>query len=333
MKRVEKTCCEDLATARRCWTLRSWFVGAWVVGSFSAGAIESAAAATPSTTTATKPARSYAELLAASEPADWRVPDPDNTLYMELPAGRVVIEISAAYAPGHAANIRALAREGYFDGLAIIRSQDNYVAQWGDPDEKNPRAMKQGKASLAPEFTRPIDKKLAFTRLPDIDGYAPQVGFSNGFPVGRNPQTGRTWLTHCYGMVGAARGNEDTSGSGAGLYAITGHAPRQLDRNITLLGRVVQGMPLLSSLPRGTGALGFYEKAEQRVPVISVRMAADVPPSERTPLEIIRTDTPLFKSLVETLRNRGGTWYKVPAGHIELCNVPIAVRPIGLPAK
>ena len=279
---------------------------------------------------AARPALSYSELLAASKPADWRALDLENTLYMDLPAGRVVIEMSAAYAPVHAANIRALAREGYFDGLAIVRSQDNYVAQWGDPDEKNPRPMKQGKRSLSPEFTRPIDARLAFTRLPDIDGYAPQVGFSNGFPVGRNPQTGQTWLAHCYAMVGAGRDNADTSGSGAELYAVTGHAPRHLDRNITLLGRVVQGMPLLSTLPRGSGPLGFYEKAEQRVPIKSVRVAADVPAAERTPLEVIRTDTPLFASLVEALRNRGGTWYKVPAGHIELCNVAIAVRTAGV---
>ena len=280
---------------------------------------------------AAKPALTYSELLAASRPADWRALDLENTLYLDLPSGRVVIEISAAYAPAHAANIRALTREGYFDGLAIMRSQDNYVAQWGDPDEKNPRPMKQGKSSLAPEFTRPVDARLAFTRLPDIDGYAPQVGFSNGFPVGRNPKTGQTWLAHCYGMVGAGRDNAANSGSGAELYAVTGHAPRHLDRNITLLGRVVQGMPLLSTLPRGTGPLGFYEIAEQRVPIKSVRIAADVPEAERTNLEVIRTDTKLFTSLVEALRNRGGTWYKVPAGHIELCNMPIAVR--AAPAK
>ena len=280
-------------------------------------------------TVATKPSRSYSELLAASSPTDWRALDSENTIYLDVPAGRVVIEISAAYAPAHAANIRALVREGYFDGLAIVRSQDNYVAQWGDPNEKNPRPMKTGKASLAPEFTRAIDAKLAFTRLPDIDGYAQEVGFSNGFPVGRNLKTGRTWLAHCYGMVGAGRDNAETSGSGAELYAVTGHAPRHLDRNITLLGRVVHGMPLLASLPRGGGAMGFYENASQRVPIHRVRVAADVPVAERTELEVIRTETPLFASLVEALRNRGGDWYKVPAGHIELCNVPIAVRPVG----
>ena len=277
---------------------------------------------------------SYSEILATATPNDWRELDLENTLYMDLPMGRVVIELSAAYAPAHAANIRALAREGYFDGLSILRSQDNYVVQWGDPEAENAepgkaRAMKQGKKSLLPEYTRPLDNKLAFTKLPDIDGYAPQVGFSNGFPAARNPKTQRTWLTHCYGMVGAGRDNDDTSGSGAELYVVTGHAPRHLDRNITLLGRVVQGMSLLSVLPRGTGPLGFYEKAEQRVMIKSIRIAADIPAAERTNLEVIRTDTKLFAAIVEALRNRGGTWYKVPAGHIELCNVPIAVRAAG----
>ena len=289
--------------------------------------------AQPSAPPPPKTKLTYAELLAASTPADWRALDPENTLYMELPTGRVVIELSAAYAPAHANNIRALVREGYFDGLAILRSQDNYVVQWGDPEAENTapgktRAMKQGRKSLGPEYTRAMDPNLAFTRLPDIDGYAREVGFSNGFPVGRNPTTKQTWLAHCYGMVGAGRDDADDSGSGAEMYVVTGHAPRHLDRNITLLGRVVQGMPLLSVLPRGTGPLGFYESAEQRVPIKSIRIAADVPMLERTNLEVIRTDSKRFTAMVEAQRNRGGAWYKVPAGHIELCNVPIAVRAV-----
>ncbi len=275
----------------------------------------------------------YSELLATATASDWRALDLENTLYMDLPTGRVVIELNPAYAPAHADNIRTLVRESYFDGLAILRSQDNYVVQWGDPEAENAepgkaRAMKLGKKKLVPEYTRPLDSKLPFTRLPDIDGYAPQVGFSNSFPVGRNPKTNQTWLTHCYGMVGAGRDNDDNSGSGAELYVVTGHAPRHLDRNIAVLGRVVQGMPLLSVLPRGTAALGFYEKPEQRLPIKSIRIAADVPAAEQTNLEVIRTDTKLFTALVEALRNRGGAWYKVPAGHIELCNMPIAVRAV-----
>jgi peptidylprolyl isomerase len=127
-------------------------------------------------------------------------------------------------------------------------------------------------------------------------------------------------------MVGAGRGNDVESGSGAELYVVTGHAPRQLDRNIALVGRVVAGMELLSALPRGGGPLGFYEDPAQHVPIRGVRVAADVPESERSRLEVIRTDTATFAALVESRRNRRDDWYKVPAGYIDLCNVPIAVR-------
>ena len=105
-----------------------------------------------------------------------------------------------------------------------------------------------------------------------------------------------------------------------------GHAPRHLDRNVTLLGRVVQGMELLSALPRGPAPMGFYDKAELRVPIKAVRLAADVPESERTDLEVLRTDTAVFQALIESRRNRREEWFQVPAGRIEIDNVPIPVR-------
>jgi peptidylprolyl isomerase len=83
---------------------------------------------------------------------------------------------------------------------------------------------------------------------------------------------------------------------------------------------------LLSTLPRGTGPLGFYEKPEQRVPIRSIRLAADLKAAERLRLQVLRTDTPLFAELVEARRNRRDDFYKRPAGHIDLCNVPLPVR-------
>jgi peptidylprolyl isomerase len=269
-------------------------------------------------------ARTMADVLAAAGPADWRPLDPENTLYLELEGGRVVIELAPRFAPQHAGNIRQLARQGYYDGLAIIRSLDNFVVQWGDPDGK--RDLGKARAKLPSEFTTAIDPTLPFTRLPDRDGYAAEVGFSGGFPAARDPRTGQAWLAHCYAMVGAGRGNDVESGSGAELYVVTGHAPRQLDRNIALVGRVVAGMELLSALPRGGGPLGFYEDPAQHVPIRGVRIAADVPELERSQLEVIRTDTATFAAIVESRRNRRDEWYKVPAGYIDLCNVPIAVR-------
>jgi peptidylprolyl isomerase len=295
-------------------TIELLLAGSLLVTAWTASGDETPPAAPPT----------MADVLAASGPGDWRVPDPENTLYLELASGRVVIELAPAFAPRHAANIRQLAKQGYYDGLVIIRSQDNYVVQWGDPDGK--RDFGQAAKSLPAEFTVPSSADQHFTRLPDVDGYAPEVGFADGFPAARDPAAGRSWLAHCYAMVGVGRGNEADSGSGAELYVVIGHSPRHLDRNITLAGRVLSGMERLSVLPRGSGPLGFYEDPAQYVPIKSVMLAADVPESERSRIEVLRTDTDTFSRLVESRRNRRESWFIVPVGHVGLCNVPIPVR-------
>jgi peptidylprolyl isomerase len=273
--------------------------------------------------------KTMAEVLEASTASDWRQPDPARTLYLELASGRVIIELAPTFAPKHVANIIALARSGYYDGLAILRVQDNFVAQWGDPDagdDAKRKPLAAGERTLAAEFTRPASADLQFIELPDQDGYAPQTGFSDGFPAARDPASGRAWMTHCYGTLGVGRDDDANSGGGTELYVVIGHAPRQLDRNITVAGRVLKGMELLSSLPRGTGALGFYATPGERVPIERLRVAADVAESERTPIEVLRTDTATFTALVESRRNRRDSWYKQPAGHIDACSVPLPVR-------
>lgn len=264
------------------------------------------------------------DIVKASKPSDWRSLDPENTVYLDLPAGRVVIELAPAYAPGHVDNMRTLVREGWFDGLAFIRSQDNYVVQIGDPTEK--KVPKKGKETGKAEFDVKLDDKVAFAKLPDADVYAAETGLSNGMPAARDPKEGRMWLAHCYGAMGAARGTDPDSGGGAQVYFVIGHAPRHLDRNVTVFGRVVKGMELLSTLPRGTGPLGFYEKPEQHVPVKSARMMADVPADQRTELEILRTDTPTYQAVVDAMRHRGGDWFRYSPGKVEVCNMPVAVR-------
>jgi peptidylprolyl isomerase len=262
--------------------------------------------------------------MAASSAADWRPLDAENTLYVELPTGRVVIELAPGFAPLHVANIKTLARAGYFNGLAVIREQDNYVAQWGDAEHRHP--LPRGIGKVAPEFDSPLPPHLSFTSLPDGDVYAPEVGFSDGFPAARSAALHRVWLAHCYGMVGVGRDLDVDSGSGAEMYVVIGHAPRHLDRNVALVGRVLKGMELLSSLPRGSAEMGFYTKQESALPIKSIRVAADVPAAERSHLEVMRTDTATFAALVESRRNRPEDFFKVPAGRIDLCNVPIPVR-------
>lgn len=275
--------------------------------------------------------RSSAEILAAAAPADWRPIDPENLLVMTLAKGQVLIELAPAYAPGHVANVKALVRAHYYDGLAVLRLQDNYVAQWGDADGKRP--VKNAARALPAEFFRSIDEGLAYTPLAAVDAYAPETGFSNGFPAARNSGSGETWLAHCYGMVGAGRDTALDSGGGTELYAVIGHAPRHLDRNVTLLGRVVQGIERLSSLPRGSGALGFYETAGERSPIRSVRVAADLALARRPALEALRTDTATWAAYVEARRYRREEWFAEPSGHIEVCNVPLPIRAVARALK
>jgi peptidylprolyl isomerase len=265
------------------------------------------------------------EVLAASKPSDWRPLNPADTLYVEVPSGRIIIELNPVFAPLHVANIKTLVRARYFDGLPVLRVQENYVAQWGDPQNRHP--VPSGVGKVAPEFDSAPPPHMAFTPLPDGDVYAPEVGFSEGFPVARSAKLRLTWLAHCYGMVGVGRDLDVQSGSGAEMYVVIGHSPRHLDRNVALVGRVVKGMELLSSLPRGSLEMGFYAENETPLPIKSIRLEEDMPPNERTPLEVLRTDTPTFAALIESRRNRPEEFFKVQAGRIELCNVPIPVRP------
>lgn len=263
-------------------------------------------------------------ILAASRADEWRRLDPQRTLYLDLDAGRVVFELSPEFAPRHLDNLRALIKAGWFDGLSINRVQDNFVTQWGDAEGK--KQIVGAAASVPAEFEREWSDDLSFTPLMDGDVFAAQVGFVNGFPAAGDRANRRIWLAHCYGALGVGRDTAADSGSGAELYVVIGHAPRQLDRNITLLGRAVSGMERLAALPRGTEALGFYATAAERVPIRALRFAADVPAAERTELELLRTDSPSFAAAVEARRNRRDEWYKFPAGRIDLCSVPLPVR-------
>ncbi len=283
-------------------------------------ALHTSAADTPSTA---------AHILLRATNKDWRTVDQENLLYMDLGSGRVVMELHPQMAPEHVKNIKKLAREKYWDGLAIVRAQDNYVVQWGDPNAEDPKmkkAIKTAKDTLPAEFDRALSDKIPFTALMDTDTYATEVGFSLGFSVARNGEQKKMWLTHCYGALGVGRNVPKDSGGGAELYVVIGQAPRHLDRNVTVVGRVLMGIEQLSTLPRGTGPLGFFEKAAQRVPIQAIRVGSQLAKKDRLKLEVFNTDSPLFKELIEARKNRSEEWFHHKANHVDVCNMPVPVR-------
>jgi peptidylprolyl isomerase len=266
---------------------------------------------------------SPAEVIAASKPAEWRALDPENTLYMDFPEGRVVIEMAPQFAPNHVANVKALSREGFFATGAVTRVQDNFVTQWAQAADPA-RPPKVGVEKLNAEFTLPRVAIANFDVLPDPDTYADEVGYINGMTAARDAAS--VWLTHCYGMVGVGRENDENSGGGTELYVIIGHSPRNLDRQLTMLGRVVQGMEIMSAFPRGTGDAGFYKTPAEYRRYADIKVAADVPVAQRTNLEVMRTDSASFATLVNSRRWRKDDFYTKPVGRIGLCNITVPVR-------
>jgi peptidylprolyl isomerase len=264
-----------------------------------------------------------ASVLATAPAADWARPDPATLLVMELGHDRVVIALAPAFAPVHVANIGVLARAHWWDGLAIERVQDGYVTQWGDADGR--KQMPHGLVQPAPaEYERTL-QGLAVDVLPYRDAFADHVGFVGGLPMASGG--GRAWLAHCYGMVGVGRDLTPDTGTGAELYAVIGQSPRALDRNIALVGRVLDGMDVLAALPRGHGQLGFYTSPTLRPPIRRVRLASDLPPGERPALEVLRTDSPSFRAWVHARANRHDDFYSRPADALDLCNALPPVRP------
>ena len=265
------------------------------------------------------------EVVAGAPASAWVNIPPEDLLVMQLSgAKRVVIQLAPQFAPVHVANIRTLARANWWDGAAIYRVQDNYVAQWGQGEKE--KAFPRGVAERPPrEYWRSL-KGVAPVPLGSVDAYAAAPGFWRGWPVAYNAKAGWATLPHCYGFVGVARGLAPDTGSGGELYAIIGHAPRQLDRNIAVVGRVIEGIEHLSSLPRGGEALGFYKEASQHVPIASVTLASELPQDTRPRFQFLGSGSASFGRYLRLRANRSDDFYKVAAGGVDLCNAPVPVR-------
>ncbi|HVI04859.1 MAG TPA: peptidylprolyl isomerase [Sphingomicrobium sp.] len=264
--------------------------------------------------------------IVASAPASaWQTISPDDLLVIDLAGGgRVVIQLAPDFAPVHVANIRALARSGYWAGASVYRVQDNYVAQWGQNASSNP--WPEGVRPKPPaEYERPL-KGLSVRPLGSPDDYAPEAGFAKGWPVAYSPKAGWASLVHCYGSVGVGRDLSPDTGTGGELYAVIGQAPRQLDRNIAIVGRVIDGIEHFTTLPRGTEALGFYKDKSQFVPIASIRLASEMPSAERPAYEFMDTGSSTFGQYLKIRANRHDDFYILPAGGVDLCNVQVPVR-------
>jgi peptidylprolyl isomerase len=284
--------------------------------------------------------RTPAEIVSAAPASDWVTIPIGELLVLDLAQPsmsradtsprRIVIQLMPRpFARPWIANIRALAMAHWWDGTSINRVQDNYVVQWGDASEKKP--LPAGLVT-APENGYTVDRAtlpIARTVPGPTDVYAPETLFYEGWPLGSDTaetSAGKAWPLHCYGMVGVGRDVSPNTGTGAELYVVIGHAPRHLDRNIALVGRIIDGIQYLSSLPRGSVGLGFYERADQRVPITRLRLASELPAAERPRFQYLSTNSASWTRYATARANRNDDFFIRPAGAADICNLPVPIR-------
>ncbi len=265
---------------------------------------------------------SSADILAATEASDWLQLDQDNLLYIELERGRVVVALSTSLAQGHVTQIKALAREHFYDGLSFYRVIDGFVAQGGDAFGK--RKIKQAQQKMQPEFEQPRSEQLSITFQDDADGYASKVGWIDSLPVGVDEKTNTVWHLHCAGAFAFGRDTEKDTASTE--FYIPLHPQRYLDRNLSVFGRVVQGMEYLQALRRVSPPQS--EDDDPGETILSMRIGSDIPEADRAALEILRTDTQTFQRYVASRRNRPEEFFYFRPDNINVCDLPMPVREI-----
>lgn len=266
--------------------------------------------------------------------ADWRTIPDDDLLVMMLAGGRtVVIRLATDYAPGHVANVRRLAHARWWDGTSIYRVQDNWVVQWGGaPTDVEQKPLPAGIVARPPaEF----DVTGGFHPAQDLgasDAYSGASGITaDGWAIaaaraqtGQDAKVATAYFAHCYGTVGVARDSLPDTGTGAELFMPLGGSARRLDRNYTIVGRVIEGAGYLSGLPRSEAPAGVYASAAERLPIVSVALASDMPVTTRPHYQYRAADNPRFRAMIGLRESPKPP--TVGLGGVNLCDVPLATR-------
>ncbi len=254
------------------------------------------------------------EIIAMAKDSEWRHVDPENILKINLPTGPAYVELNPLLAPNHTKNTKLLVREDFYDGLSMYRYVEDFVAQGGDSSEKKP--TKLGKRDIAAEFYLQTKQPLQTTLLVGPDGYAEKTGFLGGFAVAQNDQQTQTWQVHCQGVFAMAR-SADVDSGGSEFFVTIGGPQRYLDRNITVFGRVIEGMEHFHRLNR--------KKRDDAVfnPISSIDVLADITSSDTSQFKVMKSDSASFLALIEERKNRVGDWYVETPDYVDVCSVPI----------
>ncbi len=262
-------------------------------------------------------------LQAAGEPS-WRELSPENTVFMEMSEGLVVMELNPVFAPETVKQFIQLAQDHFYDGLGFYRVIDGFVAQGGDGSDL-------GKLSNVPlidaEFEIDWNEEFSYMPVQSPDMFAPETGLIDGFAVARDPSRDKVWLAHCPGIVAMAR-NDDPDSSRTDFYIVIGQAPRYLDRNMNIFGRIVYGMDVVQQIKRGPAlGNGIIQDETASSRISQMRLLSEIPEEDRLQVFVMDTSDKGFKKLLKgRLDRKQKFFHNQPPRVLDVCQVPVAGR-------
>lgn len=254
-------------------------------------------------------------------PSEWRTVAAENLLVIDTTKGRILVELAPEAAPLHVERIKLLARRGFYDNIPWHRVIDAFMAQTGDPlgngEGQSPFPDLKG------EFTFRRDRAMPFAAAAEPAGA--RVGFLNALPVQTQPDAvfatsgdGKVhgWGLYCPGVVGMAR--DEGNDTGNSQFFIMRQPYPALDKRYTIWGVTVQGLDVVRALQVGDGDNGMMAQA-QPDRMTTVRIAADLPEGQRPAVQVLATDSPRFRALVDQTRAARGADFSV-------CDVTLPVQ-------
>jgi len=262
-----------------------------------------------------------AEIASALAP-DWRDVAPENLILIETPYGDIVVELNPDFAPNHADQFRQLVRDDVYNGTRFYRVIDTFVAQGGLQDDD----IIEQYPTLKNENDRPLSD-AKFVPLGNADLFAPMVGHIDGFPVGRSDSLQSEWLLHCPGALAMARDTDPDSGSTE--FYIVLDAQRYLDRNLTIFGRVIDGMQYVQKLKRGIRAIesGVIQAPEVGDEIMSMTVVADMDSVIQPKYQVQAMPTQAFEDAKTAKRVREAAFfYRKPPEVLDICGFETPVR-------
>lgn len=260
--------------------------------------------------------------IASAVAPDWRDVAPENLILIETQYGDITVELNPDFAPNHANQFRKLVRDDVYNGIRFYRVIERFVAQGGLKEDE----VIEQFPTLVNENDRPLSE-APFVPLGNADLFAPVVGHIDGFAVGRSQSLGTEWLLHCPGALAMARDNDPDSGSTE--FYIVLDAQRYLDRNLTVFGRVIDGMQYVQKLKRGVRAIesGVIQPPEVGDEILSMTVAADMDAAIRPSYQVQAMPTQAFEDAKTEKRVRDNEFfYRKPPEVLDICGFEVPVR-------